>query len=76
MTPLRVRLDELLPAKTAVRQLPQALARLESGDVEHLVITTRNKLRAVLVTVERYERLLAAAEIKRGETGEDATSGQ
>ena len=57
---LRVRLDELLPTKTAARTLPQALARLESGDAEQLVLTTRNQPRAVLITVERYEQLLSA----------------
>jgi hypothetical protein len=63
---LRVRLDELLPTKTAARTLPQALARLESGDAEHLVLTTRNQPRAVLITVDRYEALLAARENERG----------
>jgi hypothetical protein len=57
---LRVRLDELLPTKIAARTLPQALARLESGDAEQLVLTTRNQPRAVLITVERYEQLLGA----------------
>ena len=60
---LRIRLDELLPAKTAARELPQALRRLECGEAEQLVITNRNEPRAVLVTVERYERLLAAAQV-------------
>jgi hypothetical protein len=55
---LRVRLDELLPTKTAARTLPQALARLESGEAEQLVLTTRSQPRAVLITVERYEQLL------------------
>ena len=36
------------PTKTAARSLPQALNRLESGDAEHLVLTTRNVPRAVL----------------------------
>jgi prevent-host-death family protein len=57
---LRVRLDELLPAKIAARELPGALRRLESGEAEQLVITNRNEPRAVLITVERYEQLLAA----------------
>jgi PHD/YefM family antitoxin component YafN of YafNO toxin-antitoxin module len=56
---IRVKLDELLPTKAAARSLPQALNRLESGDAEHLVLTTRNVARAVLITVERYEQLLA-----------------
>jgi hypothetical protein len=55
---LRVRLDELLPTKIAARTLPRALTRLESGEAEHLVLTTRNQPRAVLITVERYEQLL------------------
>lgn len=58
---LRIRLDELLPAKTAARELPQALRRLESGDAEQLVITNRNEPRAVLITVSRYEQLLTSA---------------
>jgi hypothetical protein len=57
---LRVRLDELLPTKTAARTLPQALARLESGEAEQLILTTRSQPRAVLITVERYEQLLGA----------------
>lgn len=55
---LRISLDELLPAKTAARELPQALRRLEDGDAQQLVITNRNQPRAVLITVERYEQLL------------------
>jgi len=57
---LRIRLDELLPAKTAARELPRALRRLESGEAEQLVITNRNEPRAVLITVERDERLTIA----------------
>jgi prevent-host-death family protein len=60
---LRVRLDELLPAKTAARELPQALRRLESGDAQQLVITNRNEPRAVLITVARYEELLGASQV-------------
>lgn len=55
---LRVRLDELLPAKTAARELPQALRRLESGEADQLVITNRSEPRAVLVSIARYEQLL------------------
>lgn len=56
---LRIRLDEILPSRTAARALPQALDRLEGGDAEQLVITRRNEPRAVLITVERYQELLA-----------------
>jgi hypothetical protein len=63
---LRVRLDELLPARSAARALPHALDRLETGDAEQLVITRRNEPRAVLITVERYQELLAG-ELMRNE---------
>ena len=56
---IRVRLDELLPAKAAARDLPRALDRLEGGQAEQLVITRRNEPRAVLITVDRYQELLA-----------------
>lgn len=59
---LRVRLDELLPAKTAARELPRALDRLKSGEADQLVITNRNEPRAVLITVARYEELLRAGD--------------
>jgi PHD/YefM family antitoxin component YafN of YafNO toxin-antitoxin module len=58
---LRVRLDELLPAKIAARELPSALRRLECGEAQQLVITNRNEPRAVLITVARYEQLLGEA---------------
>jgi prevent-host-death family protein len=59
---LRVRLDEFLSSRAAARELPQALDRLEQEEVEHLVITRRNRPRAVLITVERYEQLLGTPE--------------
>ena len=54
----RVRLDEIVPTKQAARALPQQLDRLESGEVDQLVLTTRNNPRAVLVTVERFDELV------------------
>jgi hypothetical protein len=54
----RVRLDEIVPTKQAARALPQELGRLERGEVEQLVLTTRNTPRAVLVTVERFDELI------------------
>jgi prevent-host-death family protein len=60
---LRVSFDEIIPIKTAVRSLPKALDRLESGEAGHLVITRRNRPRAVLLTLERYEELLGRPSI-------------
>jgi prevent-host-death family protein len=56
---LRVALDELLPAKEAARTLPQAIDRLANGDADQLVITRRNQPTAVIVSLHRYEELLA-----------------
>jgi hypothetical protein len=57
----RFRLDEILPTKQAARELPKHLRRLERGEVEQLVLTTRNQPRAVLITPERFDRLTSAA---------------
>lgn len=63
---LLVKLDQIVPAKEAARGLPRVLDRLDDPDVEQLVITTRNKPRAVLVSVERYEEMLRALEYGAG----------
>jgi PHD/YefM family antitoxin component YafN of YafNO toxin-antitoxin module len=56
-----VRLDEIVPTKTAARELPRQLGRLEDGEVDQLVLTTHNNPRAVVLSVERYDALLEAA---------------
>jgi hypothetical protein len=61
----RVRFDEILPTKQAARSLPKELSRLERGEVEQLVLTTRNTPRAVIVSVDRFDQLT------RGEQGEE-----
>ncbi len=58
---LLVKLDELVPAKEAARALPRVLERLDDPRVEQLVITTRNKPTAVLVSIDRYAALVGAA---------------
>jgi hypothetical protein len=58
----RVRLDEIVPTKQAARSLPKELGRLERGEVDQLVLTTRNTPRAVLVTVERFDELMRGKE--------------
>ncbi|HEU4905081.1 MAG TPA: hypothetical protein VFT19_03060 [Solirubrobacterales bacterium] len=54
----RVRLDEILPTKQAARTLPQELNRLERGEVEQLVLTTRSNPRAVIVSIDRFDELM------------------
>ncbi|MGH2872085.1 MAG: hypothetical protein ACRDL5_06440 [Solirubrobacteraceae bacterium] len=48
--------------REAMRDLGSLLGELDDGDVEKLVLTQRNQLRAVVVSVERWseaERALA-----------------
>lgn len=58
---LTIKLDELVSAKEAARSLPKVLARLEDPEVKQLVLTSRNRPKAVLVNLERYEALIAAS---------------
>ena len=47
-----------------MRDLGSLLTELDDGEVEKLVLTQRNRMRAVVVSVERWsevEQLLAAA---------------
>jgi prevent-host-death family protein len=57
---IRVSLDEIVSAKDAARGLREVLDRLERGASEQFVITRRNRPEAVIVSVNRFERLLAA----------------
>jgi PHD/YefM family antitoxin component YafN of YafNO toxin-antitoxin module len=38
-------------------ELHRLLAQLEEGELEKVVLTQRNQMRAVLVTLERYSEL-------------------
>lgn len=57
MSELRVRNDELRTMREAMRQLGQMIEELERGDVEKLVLTQRNRMRAVVLSAERYSEL-------------------
>jgi len=62
---LRIRTDELRTVREAMRDFGTMLTELEEGQVEKLVLTQRNRVRAVVVSVERWsalERLLEALE--------------
>jgi PHD/YefM family antitoxin component YafN of YafNO toxin-antitoxin module len=54
---LRVANAELATVREAMRELNKMLAALEAGEVEKIVLTQRNQMRAVLVTLERYSQL-------------------
>lgn len=54
---VRVRNDELWTVREAMRELNRLLDRLDAGEIEKLVLTRRNRMRAVVVTVERFGEL-------------------
>jgi PHD/YefM family antitoxin component YafN of YafNO toxin-antitoxin module len=54
---VRVSNQELATVREAMRQLHRLLASLEQGELEKVVLTQRNQMRAVLITLERYSEL-------------------
>ena len=59
---IRIRTDELRTVREAMRDFGSLLNELEEGEVDKLVLTQRNRIRAVVVSVERWsemERVLA-----------------
>ena len=60
---IRIRTDELRTVREAMRDFGSLLTELEQGDVEKLVLTQRNRMRAVVVSVERW------SEVERALTG-------
>jgi PHD/YefM family antitoxin component YafN of YafNO toxin-antitoxin module len=49
--------DELRTVREAMRDFGSLLTELEDGEVEKLVLTQRNRVRAVVVSVERWSEL-------------------
>jgi PHD/YefM family antitoxin component YafN of YafNO toxin-antitoxin module len=45
-----------------MRDMPRLLEALDIGNVEKIVLTQRNQMRAVLITVERFAELQRAAD--------------
>jgi hypothetical protein len=54
---VRVSNAELATVREAMRELNRLLAQLEHGELEKIVLTQRNQMRAVLITIERYTEL-------------------
>jgi PHD/YefM family antitoxin component YafN of YafNO toxin-antitoxin module len=54
---VRVTNAELATVREAMRELHRLLDQLEHGDLDKVVLTQRNQMRAVLLTVERYVEL-------------------
>jgi PHD/YefM family antitoxin component YafN of YafNO toxin-antitoxin module len=48
---------ELATVREAMRELHRLIDLLDEGEVEKIVLTQKNQMRAVLVSVERYAAL-------------------
>ncbi len=72
---IRIRTDELRTVREAMRDFGSLLTELEDGEVEKLVLTQRNRMRAVVVSVERWsevEQVLAGAHgVPSAQPGQD-----
>ena len=49
--------QELATVREAMRELHRLLDQLEHGELDKVVLTQRNQMRAVLITLERYTEL-------------------
>jgi PHD/YefM family antitoxin component YafN of YafNO toxin-antitoxin module len=49
--------EELATVREAMRELNRMLEALERGELDKVVLTQRNQIRAVLISLERYVEL-------------------
>jgi len=54
---LRVSNDELVTVREAMRELNRMVEALERDELEKVVLTQRNRMRAVVLSLERYSKL-------------------
>jgi prevent-host-death family protein len=54
---LRVANGELTTVREAMRELNRLIEALNRGDLEKVVLTQRNRMRAVVVSLERFAEL-------------------
>ncbi len=54
---LTVSNQELATVREAMRELHRLLDQLDAGQLDKVVLTQKNQMRAVLVSVERYSQL-------------------
>ena len=65
---LRIRAHELRTVREAMRDFGTLLTELEAGEVDKLVLIQRNRVRAVVVSVERWSELESA--LDQGQTSD------
>jgi len=66
---VKVSNPELATVREAMRELSRLLDQLDAGEVEKIVLTQRNQMRAVLLTVERYAELQSPPLLEQPPTG-------
>jgi PHD/YefM family antitoxin component YafN of YafNO toxin-antitoxin module len=54
---VRVSNAELASVRDAMRELNHMIDALEQGELDKIVLTRRNQMRAVVITLERYSEL-------------------
>jgi len=54
---LRVSNAELASVRDAMRERNRMIDALEQGELDKIVLTRRNRMRAVVITLERYTEL-------------------
>jgi hypothetical protein len=57
MSDVRVSNTELRTVRDAMRELNQLVAKLEQGQAQKFVLTHRNQMRAVVVSLDRFSEL-------------------
>ena len=65
---VRVTNAELATVREAMRELHRLLDQLEQGELEKVVLTQRNQMRAVLITARALQRTRAARRISSPDT--------
>jgi|NGEPerStandDraft_8_1074529.scaffolds.fasta_scaffold70787_2 PHD/YefM family antitoxin component YafN of YafNO toxin-antitoxin module len=55
--------NEIMTATQIVRNFSSALNSLTSGEIQRLVIVKNNRFEAVMVPIEKYEKMSEAVEI-------------
>ena len=58
---VRIANPELATVREAMRDMGRLLDALDAGEVEKVILTQRNQMRAVLISVKRYAELEAHA---------------
>ena len=54
---LRVANGELTTVREAMRELNRLIEALDRGDLDKVVLTQRNRMRAVVISLERFAEL-------------------